>query len=358
MKEMADGDTSVVEIETAGTNDKKRKISVLSSVSEIELDTSSNSPQAAQKKKTKKKKSKGGKTPVVSESETEYKPQPSKMAEELPPGIHRQLSDINQKLSNVITKGDGTLREMIRDIFQELKEEFLKSLSHRMDILEGKLFEKEKENDSLKKQISDLKTDIDNRKAEIEMQKSENSKLKREIDKSVITANEKFNDLEQYGRKSNLKIDGLPEAEGYETAEMTTGVFIDKMNALIPSLDLRREDVNIAHRLGIKKSRKTKGGETIIPRRAIVRLNSRIKRDHILKSRKLFKGTDIYVNEDLTQLNQLVLACVRRKMSDEVKKSWSRNGRIFYENKTGDMIEVKFPEFQDWIDLPWPGKSP
>ena len=261
--------------------------------------------------------------------ETEYKPQPSKMAEELPPGINRQLSDINQKLSNVITKGDGTLREMIRDIFQELKEEFLKSLSHRMDILEGKLFEKETEIDSLKKQISDLKTDIDNRKAEIEMQKSENSKLKREIDKSVITANEKFNDLEQYGRKSNLKIDGLPEVEGYETAEMTTGVFIDKMNALIPSLDLRREDVNITHRLGIKKSRKTKGGETIIPRRAIVRLNSRIKRDHILNSRKLFIRTDIYVNEDLTQLNQLVLVCVRRKMSDEVKKSWSRNGRIF-----------------------------
>ena len=43
---MADGDTGVVEIETAGTNGKKRKISALSSVSEIELDTSSNSPQA------------------------------------------------------------------------------------------------------------------------------------------------------------------------------------------------------------------------------------------------------------------------------------------------------------------------
>ena len=53
---MADGDTSVVEIETAGTNDKKRKISVLSSVSEIELDTSSNSPQAEQKRLQRKRK--------------------------------------------------------------------------------------------------------------------------------------------------------------------------------------------------------------------------------------------------------------------------------------------------------------
>ena len=68
------------------------------------------------------------------------------------------------------------------------------------------------------------------------MQKSEKSKLKREIDKSVITAKENFNDLDQYSQKSNLKINGLHELEGYETAEMTTVVFIDKMNALMPSL--------------------------------------------------------------------------------------------------------------------------
>ena len=48
-----------------------------------------------------------------------------------------------------------------------------------MDMNEGKLFEKEKENDSLRKQISDLNLDIGNRKAEIEVQKSENSKLKK-----------------------------------------------------------------------------------------------------------------------------------------------------------------------------------
>ena len=58
-KVKADGITSVVDLETVGTKDKKRKISALSSVSEIELDTSSKSPQAAQTMKSKKKKSKG-----------------------------------------------------------------------------------------------------------------------------------------------------------------------------------------------------------------------------------------------------------------------------------------------------------
>ena len=38
------------------------------------------------------------------------------MAEELSPEINKQLIDINKKLSNVITKWDSSLREMIREI--------------------------------------------------------------------------------------------------------------------------------------------------------------------------------------------------------------------------------------------------
>ena len=89
----------------------------------------------------------------------------------------------------------------------------------------------------------------------------------------------------------------------------------------------------------------------------IIRFNSRIKRDNILRNRKLFKGTDIFVNEDLTQINQNVLACVRRKMPDEVKQSWSINGHIFYESHTGEKLEVKYSDFQEWIDLPWPANE-
>ena len=63
------------------------------------------------------------------------------MAGEQSPEITRQLTEINKKLSNVITKGDGTLREMIKEVFQQMKDEFLRSVSHRIDILEGKLFE-------------------------------------------------------------------------------------------------------------------------------------------------------------------------------------------------------------------------
>ena len=46
-----------------------------------------------------------------------------------------------------------------------------------------------------------------------------------------------------------------------------------------------------------------------------------------------------------------------QKMSDEVEKAWSKNGRIMYENKTGEIVEVVYSEFQEWIDLPWPAAS-
>ena len=253
----------------------------------------------------------------------------------------------------MITKDDGSIRDMIKEVFQQMKDEFLHSVSHRIDILEGKLFEKDKENDSLKETIKKLESEIENRKTEIEEQKAENSKLQTQIEKNAEIASGKINDLEQYGRRNNLKISGLPESEGDETAEMTTETVINKLNGVIGSLNLKREDIDIAHRLGPKRKRRW-GQETAPPRRVIIKFNSRIKRDSILRNRKLFKGTDMFVNEDLTQINQNVLACVRKKMPDEVKQSWSINGRIFYESHAGDKIEVKYCDFQERVDWPWP----
>ena len=346
--------------------DKKKKISALSSTSE--LDTSSNSPIVDSQKKKKKgegkkdnKKQKGASADEESSQQKETDGQmassgvgasPKSPSGMTSPDIMRQLSEINKKLSNVITKGDGTIREMIKDIFQQMKDDFLKSVSHRIDILEGKLFEKDKENESLKKKISELENDIETRKSEIKEQKQETENLLKQIEKNAETADSKINDLEQYGRRSNLKINGLPESEGDETAEMTADILIGKFNSVIGGLNLRPEDIDIAHRLGKKK--KPKPHETIPPRRVIVKFNSRCKRDAILRNRKLFQGTDIYVNEDLTKINQLVLSCVRKKMKDEVEKAWTKNGRIMYEKKTGDVVEVAYSGFQEWIDLPWP----
>ena len=86
-------------------------------------------------------------------------------------------------------------------------------------------------------------------------------------------------------------------------------------NGVILDLNLARCDFDIAHRLGPER-----WGSC---RQIIVKFQSRMKRDVVLRTR-FFKGSYIYINEDLTRLNQLVLFGVRKKMPDEVDTVWGQ----------------------------------
>lgn len=244
-------------------SEAKRKRSELSSISE--LDTSSNSPKTDTKPKKKKSKRMSGK------KQTEHNTNEGKSTEaDSSIEMNRQLSEINKNLSNVITKDDGFLRELIREMFQQMKDEFLKSVSHRIDILEGKLFEKEEENDRLRNAIAGLNKEID-------AQKSENLKLLEQLERNSVAADERINDLEQYGRRNNIRINGIPEV-GEESPERTSKVAIETLNRYIENLDLKREEIDIAHRLGKKKEGRH--------RQIILKFQSRMKRDAVLNNRK------------------------------------------------------------------------
>lgn len=41
-------------------------------------------------------------------------------------------------------------------------------------------------------------------------------------------------------------------------------------------------------------------------------------------------------------------------MPDEVNGAWFINGKICYENNAGNVHVVKFNEYEQWINLPWP----
>ena len=67
---------------------------------------------------------------------------------------------------------------------------FLQSVSHRIELLEGKLFEKDEENDKLKKEITTLTKNLED-------QKAENQKLVDQIQTVNDSAEAIINDLEQ-----------------------------------------------------------------------------------------------------------------------------------------------------------------
>ncbi|KAH3741209.1 hypothetical protein DPMN_047929 [Dreissena polymorpha] len=108
-------------------------------------------------------------------------------------------------------------------------------------------------------------------------------------------------------------------------------------------------DIDIAHRLPNKNNQN---------RDIIVRLRSRQTKSGILSNRKKLKGSNIYINDDLTKLNLHVLMCVKKKMTDEISDAWYSNGKILYKNHKNKTEMVKFKEYEHWINLPWPNSSP
>ena len=157
---------------------------------------------------------------------------------------------------------------------------------------------------------------------------------------------ETVNDLEQYGRRNSVRIFGIEENKN-ETCEETAKIAAEVLNHHIPDLFIRRQDVDIAHRLPQKKPGPR-------PRPIIMKFVSRMTRDLAFRGRKHLKGTNLYINEDLTRVNQHILACVRKKQSDEVESAWSNNGRIYYKHHEKSVHEVEYKDYKHWSELNWP----
>ena len=71
----------------------------------------------------------------------------------------------------------------------------------------------------------------------------------------------------------------------------------------------------------------------------------------------MLKGTGIYVNEDLTQLNAKVLTAMRLKDKDNVSRAWSYQGKLFLKYSTDQIEEVKYKDFAYWLNKDWPKRD-
>ena len=122
------------------------------------------------------------------------------------------IAKMNNQFSMVMMKNDSELKATIRDLLVEMKEELLRSVYKSIEVLEGKLFDKETENSQL---LSNIKT----LEQEIESQKNENSKLQDMINRNNEQRLEKDNENEQYSRRNNIVINGLKDNDPQESAK-------------------------------------------------------------------------------------------------------------------------------------------
>ena len=135
------------------------------------------------------------------------------------------------------------------------------------------------------------------------------------------TAINQIDDLEQYIRKHNLEIHGIPEQTGEILAEQVI-TLRKEFNVTIPG-----DDINICHRLSTGRNRRSK------PRPIIVRFKSyRAKKELYMELAKISR-----INEILTRMRRELFAKVwRRKKSEKWHSAWTIDGKIFMKTSLTD----------------------
>ena len=108
--------------------------------------------------------------------------------------------------------------------------------------------------------------------------------------------------LQQYGRRENLRINGIPEEEG----ENLKAKILKIGQAM--SVEILNSDINVVHRSGPRGIR---------PRQIICRFVSQDTKIELLKSKKKLRDNDDYKNvimhEDLTPLGAKLLKVVKEQ---------------------------------------------
>lgn len=166
---------------------------------------------------------------------------------------------------------------------------------------------------------------------EVKGLKEEVSALRRELksrDTHQSALECEINNLEQYSRRSNIRIRGLKPLRE-ENFKQCVARFCTQ-NLQVP---VYVEDIDAAHPLPLPPTRplSTDNTRSNQPKpklpQIIVRFHARELRDHVIKARSVLKNKGIVISEDLSARNQHVLSQLRE--NENIKNCWSWQGKIF-----------------------------
>ena len=210
-------------------------------------------------------------------------------------------------------------QKTLQQSYEELREslEFTQSKMEEMaknnSALQDKMKEMANTNIALQRRMTQVETDL-------EKKNEENAKFGKKLNEIFM----QHDDLEQYTRKFNLEIHGIPETDD----EVPEDIVLDL--AKLMELDLTYEDIDITHRLN-------KGSKS--PRPIIVRFSNYYSKEQMYRGRwKLRKksglrgvGVDsknVYINENLTAYRAGLFKKVRDRRRRDWK-FWTTDGKIF-----------------------------
>ena len=198
------------------------------------------------------------------------------------------------------------------------------------------------------KYMSDSFEDL---RKEIQSLTIENMDIRKKLDETegkLKTAENEIEELQQYTRRNNLEIHGIPETTNENTDDIVKKV------AEAVDVEVLNSDIDISHRLPTRNEQQQPA--------IIVRFTRRSIRNQLYAARKkLQKKTTsdiglhtprqenhrIYINEQLTRRNkQLFHNANMKRKTLKWKYIWTQNGRI-YVRKENDMPAIKISSDRD-----------
>ena len=163
---------------------------------------------------------------------------------------------------------------------------------------------------------------------------NENAEIKSALSELTL----KTDELEQYSRRSCVRISGIKESQS-ENVNGVVGQLIDRLN-----LDVKPEDIDRMHRVG-RPDRVRNNGAPMGPRDIIVKLCNSNARLQLLKGRKPLRDNNekIFISEDLTSTRMTLAYKCREHVRDknsEVSKTWTFNGNVLVKDRAGNISKI------------------
>ena len=171
--------------------------------------------------------------------------------------------------------------------------------------------------ENLTRQVSNLQRSLKRSNQKIKELKSENEQIKQAVNMNIL----EIDSLEQYSRRENIRIHGVPEPQGKkDDGEEVVVELAEKLGINIESYDI--------HRLGRKRSPLAK------PHPIITRFVKYKHRNDILFSKSKLKNcnngklNNAFITEDLTPLRSKLLNYVKNDCDGKFVLCHTYNGRI------------------------------
>ena len=211
---------------------------------------------------------------------------------------HADLAIIGQQLTDTF---QSKIESIVRSIADLVIPEIVKGVTAK---LESRVSTLESENDFLRKRVNQLENSLDA--------------------------------AEQYSRRNNLRISGLPESPN----ESTDDLVLAMSSAIGANVSL--EEIDRSHRVGAKNHKS--GGNNPKPRDVIVKFVSYRSRQKMFKQRGAAKSNgykNVYVNEDLTRNRSFTLfRCRELKRQGRIQDAWSSDGKIIVKDRSGKIRPI------------------